>query len=338
MVINTKTQPNGIFTYATKKGCVKIKIKGDINVRISIDLDPPEVEFKETSSNDDAIINNVVDEVIRMEKVETTEERTVETTNIVKYGRKRQLTEDEIKEIIEYIKSGEFKQKEIGELFGVSQAFISSIKNGSSYREITSKLGYNPDDVPKSIYVGRNGGISKDILENIITDIMSENYTQAEIAKKYGTSDAIISAIKCGRVYKKELSELGYTPPKSKNNLTKKQVHEICKMMEEGESNVVIADHYKVTPQCICDIRHKRIHKNISDQYHYDINYNTAIEGENHPRAIFTNDEVRKICELLFIRGMSVNDVADIMGAKPNTIYGIYRGRTYSNIVSDYKK
>ena len=106
--------------------------------------------------------------------------------------------------------------------------------------------------------------------------------------------------------------------------LTEEQVHEICRLMEQGVSNMEISEKYSVDPSTISNIRCCKSHTDITQDYKLE----TQLCG-------LSNEKIHRICELLE-KGYTISDVAIMEDVSYCTISQIRSGRLYPEISEKY--
>lgn len=119
----------------------------------------------------------------------------------------RVLTDDQVRELVERVASGELSQREASKIYVVSEAAVSTWMLGKSRREITGRAASKPgmrsgEDSPAA-------KLSTKSLLELVAMVQSGKFTQRQVAEKYKVSTALVSLIKNGRV---RSSETGIVP------------------------------------------------------------------------------------------------------------------------------
>lgn len=110
-------------------------------------------------------------------------------------------------------------------------------------------------------------------------------------------------------------------------SLTNEQVHEICRRLENGESNVDIGRSMNVNPSTISGIKSGGIYSQISSQYNIP-----PCKPVSKPMS---NEQVHEICRRLE-NGERVIDIANSMNIPRTNVNGIKCRGNYSQISSQY--
>ena len=111
--------------------------------------------------------------------------------------------------------------------------------------------------------------------------------------------------------------------------LTNSQVHEICKIMEDGTmTQREIAKKYNVDESIIHEIRLGNNWRHISHRYNID----------NCKLAVSTINEstVRSICSEIEKDELTIKEIASKCDVKYDIVLGILNGRNYKSISSEY--
>lgn len=102
-----------------------------------------------------------------------------------------------------------------------------------------------------------------------IVDMLKLNYTNKQIADKYGLHDRYVSLIRHKKRYTHLFEGLDYEPKKSNaqiRKITYSQFESIVKMLD-SESNADIAEIFKVDASIISNIRNKKLYKRYWNDY-----------------------------------------------------------------------
>ena len=123
------------------------------------------------------------------------------------------------------------------------------------------------------------------------------------------------------------LLRIGENHPRSK--LTNEQVEKVCQMIVEGKSNSEIAPIFGVEPTLISSIRSGENYNFISCKYNVS-KYKKEISSK------LTDEQVKEICELLFDKDKSLDDIANIVGCTKHQIHTIRFDGRYKHITNKY--
>ena len=154
-----------------------------------------------------------------------------------------------------------------------------------------------------------------------ICKLMEDGLGNTEIAKKYDISHSGVSKIRCG-ISHEHISKLYNFERLVDKKLTEEQVHEICKLMEEGVSNIEIAKKYDIGPRTVSAIRCSRLHTHISKNY-------------NLEKLILTDEQVHDICKLME-DGVSNKEISKRYNINHSTVSQIHCGKSYKHISENY--
>ena len=169
--------------------------------------------------------------------------------------------------------------------------------------------------------------LTPDQVREICELIQSGKYFDTEIAKMYNVSYATISDIHKGKLWKDISREYDLSDRKPKT-LTPDQVHEICKLLEEGKCSMTeIARRFNTSHQNIISIRKGVVWKDISQNYN--------IVDEAPPRK-FNDDQIRAICELIQSGEYYDTEIAEMFNTTPTLLHSLRIGQTHREITKDY--
>ena len=154
-----------------------------------------------------------------------------------------------------------------------------------------------------------------------ICRMIEEGVCNKEISKKYNVSEPTISDIRCYKTHT-HITRL-YKMGNLRNNLTVEEVHDICKMMEDGYDNAEICKKYNLSSSGVSCIRHGRRHKNIVSMYNI-----------KH-KGIKERDIIHNICEKIE-QGLSNKEISEMYGLHDSTISHIRCGVSYRQISKHY--
>lgn len=123
------------------------------------------------------------------------------------------------------------------------------------------------------------------------------------------------------------------------------QVHEICKMLQEGYTASYIATTLKVKKSYVASVRYGQARPDISCNYDFS-NYGTI---EYNDKWLFTSEQIHAICSYMtenniaeapskkaYIKRMFAILNIEYTDAKYGCILDIYRGRQYKSITKNY--
>lgn len=162
-----------------------------------------------------------------------------------------------------------------------------------------------------------------------------------DISKMTGISRATLYQIKKGNEWTHISKD--YNFPKinyrfGSNNVNSRyyddQIHQVCKLLEDGLYPKEIAKLTMVSEDNIQKIKKKKVWTQISDFYKFpdtDISH-----GENHPNAKYTSAQIYKVCKLLEDSKISYPKISKETGVKVDTICRIVKKGAWSSISKNY--
>lgn len=255
------------------------------------------------------------------------------------------LSEKDIIEIKKLLATSNLTQAEIGVLFHVAGATISSIKSGKQWGHI--QLEDISNEEIQKIKPHRNKKlIKKDVIE--IKKLLLQGLKLKEIALKFDVSSNTISDIKDKRIWsyiyledyidENELQLLRSLNKKNKK-LSDNEVIEIKEMLQKRIKQKDIADKFNVKIKIISDIKNEKIYSHI--KINRIINDIVKFKrpnhiGENNPDVKLTEKQIIEIKKLLIIN-TSQNEIAKKYNISQTAVSKIKLGRTWSHIkLEDY--
>lgn len=111
--------------------------------------------------------------------------------------------------------------------------------------------------------------------------------------------------------------------------ISDKDADDICKMIMQGYSNMEIANIMNVPIPLVMRIKTGESYVNVS------ANYPNLKDMIAYSAPNLTEDQVRKICELL-LQGYTMDKIAEIIGCTKTQVMNVRRGRNYTDISSEY--
>lgn len=167
-------------------------------------------------------------------------------------------SDDVIKDVCDLIQEGKKNNREISEIAGVSERYISDIKTKKRRLDISSD--YNFTDVP-----ARNA--PKAIVAKQVCELLQEGEKSVkEISEITGLDSCMVSGIKCGR-YWKDISK-DYTFPDTKIPARNDEnIHKACLLFTKGMSDYAINKEIGISRNFLRKLRKREIRTDISSQY-----------------------------------------------------------------------
>ena len=141
-----------------------------------------------------------------------------------------------------------------------------------------------------------------------------------------------------GNILKKDISNTGYF---SINAYFKKpfkiRIHrEVCKLFNENIDNKPFVNHINGNKQCNWYKNLEWVtHKENMD--HAIKNGLINIKGVNHPENKYSEETIKRVCELLEENKIKLIDIEKLTGVTRNTLYSIRTGKSWTHISNNYK-
>ena len=192
---------------------------------------------------------------------------------------------------------------------------ISSLYDLSKYQPVdTTPRKYNEEDIHKVCQL-----------------LQDTNKPNTEISDITGIPGYTVQGIRIGKQWKHISIQYNINYKQLHFKLPEEKLHKICKLLEEGKTNVEISKITKVHPSVISPIRNNKLKKSKDIIANYNIPKNE--------RYFFTEEQVRTICEMI-INGKSNDAIANIVEPDKyrvdQNIADIRKGRTYTHISKEY--
>ena len=149
----------------------------------------------------------------------------------------------------------------------------------------------------------------------------------ADIARKYNLAPNTISRIRSGEIYLKisSLYNILKTEELDKNReLSDDIVHQICKLLADGETPKKVSEILGINISKIHAIKSRSGYNDISSQYEF-------------PRLtnIITDEQIKIVCEGLQ-NNWRLKDIIKLSGMSKRTIYRIRDRERYTDISKNY--
>ena len=237
-------------------------------------------------------------------------------THLAEEAPNSKFTNDQVREMCEMFEQGK-GVTEVAKKFNANTGTVQSIKNGKNYSSISKD--YNLPEKRRLI--------NQDTVIAICNEI-NNGKTNVAIAAEFGVSADIVSDIRCGNTWTDiTAGRIEY----SKFYKTNSEIHEVCRLLEEGKSLTQIMKISGMSKNTIIGIKKGRIHKEISSQY--DIPVYTQV---NTPEEV-----VHEICKRLEQKEAQCDIAKDLIKrgkiTNKNIVNDISRGHKFKNISCQYK-
>lgn len=156
------------------------------------------------------------------------------------------------------------------------------------------------------------------VIEKINEDLQKKNLSQRQIAKKYNTSETMISRIKKNKSYFYNI-----------NNITEEVVKSICSDIQNNNLSLKdIANKNKVSYNIVLSIKNKQSYKYISKFYNF---------GMYSFKSRKLNDEqINQICFLIQENKLTYKKIADLYNISAKLVADIKAKKCYRDISDKY--
>lgn len=230
-------------------------------------------------------------------------------------------SDDIIRNTCELIQEGKLNNREISEITGVNERYISDIKNKKRRVDVSDE--YDFSNAPP-----RNA--SREIVARQICEMLQEGKKSVkEISEITGLGGSMISGIKCGRYWTNISKDYDFSNvPYDKHNDDDKvnTVKEICNLLQENTlTHKEIANKLGVFSALVDNISKGRTWKSISKDYTFPDTRKPAEKDENLHRACF-----------LFSEGESDNKISKDTGITRGFLRKLRRREVRTDISSQY--
>ena len=232
--------------------------------------------------------------------------------------RNSKLSVNDVKEICEMLESEEYTTKQIAENFNCNDSNIRNIKSGHDWKTVSQK--YDIKFTPR---------FEDDKIKKVCEMLESNQYTDTYIAEVCGVSRPYVHDIRTGR-RRSEVSK-GYDIDKDKKNTTPDDtVRKICEMIVSGKySDSYIAKECEVSRTCVYNIATGKNRQDISKEYFTEYKIYT-------PKNIITDDQIRKVCELLQEKKYTECQIAKMTNISRSYVNNIRNHKYRNDISKDY--
>ena len=217
---------------------------------------------------------------------------------------------------------------ELAEKYNLSQGTIQAIKSGRRYDDVISA---NTD----KIYLHKDSptGITPEDVKKICEMIIAGR-KESDIAREMNVGYNSITAIKSGRIFKPiaqpYLNRMQASVTDMGKSLNTQQVHEICKLIEEGKGPTEIGKMYGVCEGTIMKIKDGRIWGTVSKDYDF------SKWSEKKSGTKLNGEKVHEICKVLLENKYNTDEIGEMFGVSRTTVNDILCGRTWNQIGCQY--
>ena len=169
------------------------------------------------------------------------------------------LSEQQVREICELIQTGKYYDTEIANMYNVSYTNISDIHKGKIWRRVSREYDLS---TRKPLV------LTPDQVHEICKLLETGKYFTTEIGRMFNTSHTNIIDIRQGKIWQDISKQYNIKDEKAPRKFSKEQVHEICKLLEEGNlTDAEISTKFDTSTNTISSIRKGKIHKDVSCNY-----------------------------------------------------------------------
>lgn len=195
----------------------------------------------------------------------------------------------------------------IKDMFGVDKSSIEKIRDGRNWKTVSQSL-----IIPENIL--KNSRLNEEEVTEICKLIIKK-IPNKEIADKYGVSVSLVVQIKKMKIWKSiTVPLLKESSIESKKCLTKKEVEEICRLLNKQVSLKEISKKYDVHPTHVSFIKRGKAW--------VDVSKSILCTKKLAQRKRLTEDTVIDICRMLNEK-ISPYKIAEKYDVSPSLIYNI---------------
>lgn len=207
------------------------------------------------------------------------------------------ISEKQAHEICKLLEEDKLPASKIAELYNVKTSVIYSIKKRESYTYISSQYKVPETKKPKE-------KLKKEMVHEICRRLERGDRI-VDIARELDIDRSAINSIKSGRYFSRISSQYKIPEIKKCKILSEIEIHEICKRLENGESNIEIANSLGIRVDIVNNIKSKRTYTNISCLYRIP-----------KPGSQYISDDMIKFICALIEKGYSNNGIYKLIGEK----------------------
>lgn len=231
-------------------------------------------------------------------------------------------SDDTIEKACELIQEGKLNNREIGEIIGLDERYISDIKTQKRRTDISSN--YDFTNVPS-----RNA--PKAIIAKQVCELLQEGKLSVkQISEITGMTQSMVSGVKNGRYwtdiskdydFSSEIPNDKHTDPDKINC-----IKEVCQLLQEGKlTQEKISEKTGISRAVVADIKGGECWKSISKDYTFPDTRKPAEIDEN----------IHKACHL-FSKGVSDNAISKEIGITRGFLRKLRRRETRTDISCQY--
>lgn len=239
------------------------------------------------------------------------------------------LLEEEVMEIRDLLIEGQLTIKEIGDLFGVTDSTVYSIRRGDNWKHVVTEEDREKMPVSKVVHLTESEAV--EIKELLLTGELT--YKEILAATNVQTSANTVSNIKNGRTHSYLMTEeeLKKMSEGSWSRLTEKEVIEIKNFLIEGTlSQVVIAEKFNVTGAVISRIKSGKNWKHLFTEEEIRL-----MNAERKRNKVLIEEDAVKIVSLLMDGVLTLEEIGEKFDISESVISNICRGVSWKDIISD---
>ena len=169
-----------------------------------------------------------------------------------------------------------------------------------------------------------------------VCKLMEQGYSNKEIHKITNVDKNTISEIRTGAGWKHISKDYNIRPESFLGKLhnrknTEEEIHEVCKLMEQGYGNKEISKKLGISIHVVNDVRSHKGWNEISKNYNI---HPDSFLGK-YSQRVYTEDQIREVCKYLE-KGYRSRDVAEVTGISIHVVNDIRGGKTWTHISKDY--
>ena len=161
-----------------------------------------------------------------------------------------------------------------------------------------------------------------------------------EISERTGVERKVINRIRrnenwneISKDYDIRYENLRYGTSNVQNVNTEEQIHHVCRLLEQGLAPTEISRQTGVSADVVGRIYHGKMWVQISSKYKFP---DSGFKGENAPQSIYSNAQIKEVCEQLMNPYKTLREISESTGVKIDTVRVIYKKQQRTDISHGY--
>lgn len=253
------------------------------------------------------------------------------------------ISEAEAREICELLEKGEISMSAIAKMYNVHRNAIFNIRHGKTWKHVSKDYDI-PEAKSNDTSNDRHTAYISEVEAHKICKMLKDGYSSRDISNKLNIPQSVVGNIRTKRTWVNISDQYGLTYDPSdrahgENNggavITNEQAHEICKLLEEGVSNVEIAKKFNISQALVSSIKSGYSWTHISKYYNIKKVKFSELHGENNPHSTITDQQAHEICKLLE-SGKSCTEISTMLDISIRIVNSIKCGKSWKHVSKEY--